>query len=190
MGPSLLSIPIVLRYRLTSRSKFYQTWFLTFQVVIYFLGGCLTSWSRGLHHLVLELGFKNQVISFIFFLLVLASLGLVFFYSVFIILYLTFSSLCQGFHNKKKSFILFYFFSILEYISSIKRKKKKKEKNIKMSLCRICHSTQKGIIWTKQIQKILKFYILVLVVIIAFHMKFKPIYKSFAIVTNVGIITC
>jgi hypothetical protein len=143
MCPSFLSIPIVLRYRVTSRSKFYQTWFLTFQVVIYFLGGCLTSWSRSLHHLVLELGFKNQVISFIFFLLVLASLGLVFFYLVFIILCLKFSSLCQGFHNKKKVLFYFILFSILEYISSIKRKKKKKKKTLK------CHFVESATVHKK-----------------------------------------
>jgi hypothetical protein len=52
LGPSLFSIPLVFRYRVTSRSRFYQTWFLTFRIVVYFVESCLTMWSRGLHHLV------------------------------------------------------------------------------------------------------------------------------------------
>ena len=50
MGLNLFLIPLVLRYKVTSKSRFYQTWFLAFWVVIYFVGGCLTTLSRGLHH--------------------------------------------------------------------------------------------------------------------------------------------
>jgi hypothetical protein len=77
LGPSIFPIPLVLRYKVTSGSRFYQTWFLIFQVFIYFIGGCLTMYLRCSHQLVLELGFKNQVISFIFFLLVSTFLTLV-----------------------------------------------------------------------------------------------------------------
>ena len=83
LGLSLIPIPLDLRNNVTSRLKFYQTWFFTFRVVIYFIGGYLTMWSRGSHQLVLELGSKNQVISFIFFLLISASLALVVFDLVF-----------------------------------------------------------------------------------------------------------
>ena len=39
LGLSLFPIPLVLRNNVTSRLKFYQTWFFTFRVVIYFIGG-------------------------------------------------------------------------------------------------------------------------------------------------------
>jgi len=52
-------------------------------LVIYFVGGYLTTWSRGSYQLVLELGSKNQVISFIFFLVSFSFLSLVVFDSVF-----------------------------------------------------------------------------------------------------------
>jgi hypothetical protein len=48
LGSSFFPIPLVLRYRVTSESRFYQTWFLTFRVIIYFVGGCLTMWLKGL----------------------------------------------------------------------------------------------------------------------------------------------
>ena len=41
LGPSLFPIPLILRYMVTSRLGFYQTWFLIFWVVIYFVGGLL-----------------------------------------------------------------------------------------------------------------------------------------------------
>ena len=83
LGLSLFPIHLVLRYWVTFGSRFYQTWFSVFQVVIYFVKGCLTVWSRCSYQLVSELGSKNQVIFFIFFLLVLASLGLIVFDSAF-----------------------------------------------------------------------------------------------------------
>ena len=46
---SLYPIHLVLRYRVTFGSMFYQTWFLAFLVVIYFVGGYLTMWSRDSH---------------------------------------------------------------------------------------------------------------------------------------------
>jgi len=42
LGLSIFLIPLVLRYMVTSGSRFYQTWFLIFRVFIYFIGGCLT----------------------------------------------------------------------------------------------------------------------------------------------------
>jgi hypothetical protein len=54
LGSSLFPISLVLRYRVTFRSMFYQTWFLAFQVVIYFVGGSLTKWSRGSHQTIVR----------------------------------------------------------------------------------------------------------------------------------------
>jgi len=51
---SLFPIPLVLRYRVTSGSRFYQTWFSDFWVVIYFIESCLTTWSRGLHQFLIN----------------------------------------------------------------------------------------------------------------------------------------
>jgi hypothetical protein len=77
LSPSLFPIHLVLRYRVSFGSRFYQTWFLAFQIVIYFIGSCLITWSRSSQHLVSNLGSKNQFISFILFLLVSTSLTLV-----------------------------------------------------------------------------------------------------------------
>ena len=54
LGSSLFPISLVLRYRVTFRSMFYQTWFLAFQVIIYFVGGSLTKWSRGSHQTIVR----------------------------------------------------------------------------------------------------------------------------------------
>jgi hypothetical protein len=47
LGSSLFPITLVLRYRVISGSSFYQTWFLAFWAIIYFVDGGLTTWSRG-----------------------------------------------------------------------------------------------------------------------------------------------
>jgi hypothetical protein len=49
MGPSLFLIHLVLRYKVTSGSIFYQIWFLDLRIIIDFVRGCLTTWSRGSH---------------------------------------------------------------------------------------------------------------------------------------------
>jgi hypothetical protein len=41
LNPSLISISLVLKYMVISAPGFYQTWFLAFRIVIYFIRGCL-----------------------------------------------------------------------------------------------------------------------------------------------------
>ena len=81
LGPSFFPIPLALRYKVTSRSGFYQTWFLAFWVFIYFVGVCLIMWSRCPFQLVSKLGSKIRLYP-LFFLLVSACLALVVFYLV------------------------------------------------------------------------------------------------------------
>jgi len=72
--------------------------YLAFQELVSLHVGCVTTWSRGSHHLVSELGFINQVISLIL----------------------------QHIKKNKNFFISFYYCP--KYISSIKKEKQKKEK--------------------------------------------------------------
>jgi hypothetical protein len=76
-------IYLVLKYMLTSRLEF-QTWYSTFLGWIFnFIVGYMTTWSRGSHRLVSEQDFKNQVIFFIFLLLILNLLDFVVFNLIF-----------------------------------------------------------------------------------------------------------
>jgi hypothetical protein len=53
MSLILFPMPLVIRYRVTSRIEFYQVWFLAFEIVIFFTRDYLIIWSRGLHQRVI-----------------------------------------------------------------------------------------------------------------------------------------
>jgi hypothetical protein len=122
--------------------------FLAFQELVSLRVGCVTTWSRGSHHLVSELGSINQVISFWNFHFLLFPQKK--FLSIQFLLLLIFAA-----YQKKKIVISFGFWP--KYISGIKKKRKKKvvQKGIYLFL------PQK----TKKMKIVIKFRFMIVIII-------------------------
>jgi len=101
--------------------------FLAFRELVSLRVGCVTTWSRGSHHLVSELGSINQVISFWNFRFLLFPQKK--FLSIQFLLLLIFAA-----YQKKKIVISFGFWP--KYISGIKKREKKSFKKAFICFCR------------------------------------------------------